>query len=681
MNPPNPLLASGELPDFRSIEPAHVLPAVAALLAQYQATVDALTADPAARDWDSLMQPLEDTEDRLDRAWSPVDHLHSVKDSPALREAYGEALERITDFSSELGQNRALYEAVHAVRERADFATLTRAQRTIVEDSLRDFRLAGVALEEPARTRFREIATELSKLGTEFEQAVMDATEAWTLDLAGADALDGLPESALEIMRRNAQEAGCDGYRVTLRAPSVQAVMTHARDRALRERVYHAYQTRASDQGPHAGRFDNGPRMERILALKHESAQLLGFANAAEESLATKMAGSPERVLGFLGELAAKARPLAQRELADLAQFARESLALESLQPWDLSFAAERLREMRYALSEEELKPYFPAEGAIEGLYAVAQRVFGVRLVPRMDVAGWNEDVRFHDLVDESGTVLAGVYLDLYARAGKRPGAWMDVCRARRRHPDGLQRPVAYLTCNFAPPTDKLPSLLTHDDVVTLFHEFGHGLHHLLTEVDWPSVAGISGVEWDAVELPSQFMENFAWQREVLDLFARHHATGAPLPEDLFRRLTATRHFHAGMFLVRQLEFGLFDFRLHREYDPAQGPRLLELLAEVRAEVAVLTPPAWQRMPWTFTHIFSGGYDAGYYSYLWAEVLSADAFERFVEAGVLDRATGTAFRRSILAVGGSRPALESFVEFRGREPDPGALLRSYGLAA
>ena len=681
MTETNPLLAAAELPLFRSIEPRHVVPAVEALLAEYQARVDALCADPAARDWDSLLQPLEDMEDRLDRAWSPVDHLHSVKDSPALREAYGEALERITDFSSELGQNRALYEAVRAVRERPDFAQLTRAQRTIIDDSLRDFRLAGVALEEPARTRYREIATELSKLGTEFDQAVMDATEAWSLDIERADALDGLPESALEIMRRNAQEAGRAGYRVTLRSPSVQAIMTHARDRALRERVYHAYQTRASEQGPCAGQFDNGPRMARILALKHESAQLLGFANAAEESLATKMAGSPARVLQFLRELAAKARPLAQRELADLAQFARESLGLDQLQPWDVAWAAERLRETRYALSEEELKPYFPAERAIEGLMAVAQRVFGVRLAPRAGVEAWDDEVRYHDLLDESGAVIAGVYLDLYARAGKRPGAWMDVCRTRRRHADGLQRPVAYLTCNFAPPTDSLPSLLTHDDVVTLFHEFGHGLHHLLTEVDWPSVAGISGVEWDAVELPSQFMENFAWQREALDLFARHHASGAPLPEDLFRRLTATRHFHAGMFLVRQLEFGLFDFRLHLEYDPAQGPRLLELLDQVRDEVAVMRPPAWQRMPWTFTHIFSGGYDAGYYSYLWAEVLSADAFERFVEAGVLDRATGAAFRRSILAVGGSRPALESFVEFRGREPDPGALLRSYGLAA
>jgi oligopeptidase A len=678
---PNPLLADPVLPEFGAIRPEHVEPAISALLADYQASIDRLTADPAARTWDTLMRPLEELEDRLDRAWSPVDHLHSVADSRELREVYGEALEAITDFSSALGQNRALYEAVTALRDSPGYPTLARAQRTIVDDSLRDFRLAGVALEEPARTRYREVQAELSRLGTEFDQAVMDSTEAWTLDFADAAPLAGLPESDLALMRRNAEEAGIAGYRVTLRQPSVVAVMTWADDRALRSRMYEANATRASDQGPNAGRFDNGPRIERILALKHEAANLLGFANAAEESLATKMAATPARVMDFIADLVARAKPPAERELADLREFARTQLGIADLQPWDTAYAAEKLRQHRYALSEEELKPYFSAERAIEGVFALAQRLFGVRFARREGVPVWHPDVRWYDVLDADGSVRAGAYLDLYARAGKRPGAWMDVCRARRRHRDGLQRPVAFLTCNFAPPTANAPSLLTHDDVTTLFHEFGHGLHHLLTEVDWPGVAGISGVEWDAVELPSQFLENFAWRREVLDLFAHHHVTGEVLPDDLFRRLSATRHFHAALALVRQLEFGLFDFRIHLEYDPAHGARTLALLDEVRRLVSVLPPPAWNRMPWTFTHIFSGGYDAGYYSYLWAEVLSADAFGRFEEAGVLDPAAGDAFRRSVLAVGGSRPALESFVEFRGREPDPAALLRSYGLAA
>jgi len=461
----------------------------------------------------------------------------------------------------------------------------------------------------------------------------------------------------------------------------VQAVLTYADDRGLRERLYAAYQTRASDQGPHAGRFDNSARIEQIMALRHEAAQLLGFANSAEESLATKMAGTPQRVLAFLHDLAARARPVAERELAELRTFARDELAIADLQPWDVAYAAEKLRERKYALSEEELKPYFPLPAVIDGLFAITRRVFGVHFVLRGGVDVWHDDVRFYDVLDEGGKIIAGAYVDLYARSGKRGGAWMDVCRSRFRDGATTHLPIAYLTCNFAPPAAAQPSLLTHDDVTTLFHEFGHGLHHLLTEIDYPGVAGISGVEWDAVELPSQFMENFAWQREALALFARHWQTGAALPDDLFARMLAARHFHAGLFLVRQLEFGLFDFRLHLEYDPARGARVMSLLEQVRRDVAVLLPPSWQRMPHSFGHVFAGGYAAGYYSYLWAELLSADAFGRFEEAGVFDRASGEAFRRSILAIGGSRPALESFVEFRGREPAPDALLRSYGLAA
>jgi len=681
MSHANSLLDDTVLPRFDAIDAVQVEPAIDFLLAEYRSRIDALTAASGPRTWATTMQPLEDLDDRLARAWAPVSHLHSVRDSAALREAYGAALEAITDWESELGQNRALYEAVRDVRADAGFAALSPTQQRIVDEAIRDFALSGVALEEPARGRFREIANQLSKLSTEFEQALLDATEAWHLDLAEVDALAGLPDSALTMLQQYAAEAGVAGWRVSLQHPSYVAVMTYAKDRALRRTLYEAYATRASDQGPHAGRFDNAARIERIMALRHESAQLLGFANAADESLATKMAGESSRVLGFLKDLAARARPLAQRELEELAAFSASALGLDALQPWDVAYAAEKLRMARYALSEEELKPYFPAERAVEGVFVVARALFGVDFRARDDVPLWHPDVRYFEVLDQQGNAFAGVYLDLYARTGKRGGAWMDVCRTRRRHADGLQLPVAFLTCNFAPPAGAQPSLLTHDDVITLFHEFGHGLHHLLTEVDWPSASGIAGVEWDAVELPSQFMENFCWTRETLDLFARHWQTGAALPPDLFARMTAARHFHAGLFLVRQLEFALFDFRLHLEFDPARGARAMELIGEVRDEVAVMHPPHWHRFPHSFSHIFAGGYAAGYYSYLWAEVLSADAFARFEDAGVLDRATGEQFRRAILAVGGSRPALDSFIAFRGREPDPAALLRSYGLAA
>ncbi|HLS83303.1 MAG TPA: M3 family metallopeptidase [Arenimonas sp.] len=680
MDTTNPLLDQGDLPAFSAIRPDHVNPALDRVLADYRAEVERLVADPGARDFARLMAPLEHWEERVGRVFSPVSHLHGVKDSPELREAYGTAIEKLTEHATELGQHRGLYEAVKALRESPDFGALDRARRTLVEDSLRGFRLSGVALEEPERSRFKAIQAELSQLETGFEEAVLDATDAWTRPLTEAE-LAGLPASAREMLRGQAKDKGQEGWLATLKGPVVQALLTYADTRALREEIYRAYNTRASDQGPHAGQFDNSERIARILALRHEAAQLLGFPSKAHLSLADKMAGTPERVLEFLRGLAARARPVAERELAELREFAGAELGLAELQPWDVPWASEKLRERRFAFSEEALKPWFPLPEVMRGLFTVAERVFGVRLVERAGVDTWHPDVHYFDVLDADGTVRAGVYLDHYARAGKRGGAWMDVCRSRLRDGEAEFKPVAYLTCNFPPPAEGKPSLLTHDDVVTLFHEFGHGLHHLLTEVDWPSVGGISGVEWDAVELPSQFMENFAWKREALDLFARHWQTGERLPEELYQKMLAARHYHAGLFLVRQLEFALYDFRLHLEYDPARGPRTLELLEEVRREVAVLVPPAWHRFPQAFTHIFAGGYAAGYYSYLWAEVLSADAFAAFEEAGIFDGATGERYRREILAVGGSRPALESFVAFRGREPEPEALLRSYGLAA
>lgn len=679
MHHDNPLLAASELPDFAAIEPRHVVPAVEAILAEYREKVDALTA-AGPHDFDTLMLPLERLEQRLSRAWAPVGHLHSVADTPALREAYAEALEKIADFSAELGQNRALYEAVAQV-ERDHGDTLDAAQRALIRHSLRDFRLSGVALEEPARSRFRAIANELSRLSTEFSNAVLDATDAWTYHISDEAQLAGIPESGRAVLGQYAIEKDLEGFLVTLQQPAVQAVLTYAEDRALREKVYFAYQTRASDQGPDAGRFDNSERIEAIMALRHEAAQLLGFANAAEESLATKMAESTVTVMEFMHDLAVRARPIAKGELAQLRTFAAQNLGLPDLEAWDIAYASEKLRQARYALDEEAIKPYFPAPAVMDGLFALTGKLYGITLKRREDVSVWHRDVRFYDLVDADGQVFAGVYLDLYARSGKRGGAWMDVCRARFRDGDNAQRPVAFLTCNFAPPTADAPALLTHDDVLTLFHEFGHGLHHMLTEVELPSIGGIDGVEWDAVELPSQFMENFAWNREALDLFARHYRSGEKLPDALFQRMLDARHFQAGLFLVRQLEFGLFDFRLHLEYEPAKGARPMQVLGDVRDQVAVVHPPAWQRFPHAFGHIFAGGYAAGYYSYLWAEVLSADAFEAFEAAGVIDRETGARFRREILAVGATRPALESFVAFRGRAPQPEALLRSYGLAA
>jgi oligopeptidase A len=676
----NPLLETSDLPRFSAIRPEHVEPAIDAILADYQAGIDALLASAAPRTFENVIGVSEELDDRLSRAWAPVGHLHGVKDSEALREAYSAAQEKIVAFSSALGQNRELYAAVKAVSDSADFTRLPRAARTLVEHELRDFVLAGVALEEPERTRYREISSELARISTEFEEAVLDATDAWSEHVTDETALAGIPESLRAVLQTYAEEEKLEGWLVTLKQPSVQAVLTYADDRELRARVYRAYGTRASENSQD-GKFDNSARIDRIMALRHESAQLLGFANTAEESLATKMAQSPDQVIAFLRDFVAKARPMAEKDLAELRSFAAAELKIEDLQPWDVGYASEKLREQKYALNEEELKPYFPLPAVMDGLFAVIERVLGVGVRLREDVDVWHEDARYYDLLDTNGQVFAGCYVDLYARSGKRGGAWMDVCSSRLRKGASLQLPIAFLTCNFAPPTGSTPSLLTHDDVITLFHEFGHGLHHMLTEVDHAGVSGISGVEWDAVELPSQFMENFAWKREGLDLIARHWKTGERLPDDLFERMQAARNFQSGMFLVRQLEFGLFDFRLHHEFDPGRGARTLELLDEVRREVSVMVPPEWHRFPHAFTHVFSGGYGAGYYSYLWAEVLSADAFERFEEEGVFSREVGQAWRKAILAVGGSRPALESFVEFRGREPSPDALLRSYGVAA
>lgn len=631
--------------------------------------------------WDNLAGPLEDLDDRLNRAWAPVAHLNAVVNSEPLREAYNACLPMLSEYATEIGQNETLYHAYRNIAEGAEFKTLDRAQHKIIANALRDFRLSGVDLPAEKKSRFKEIAQELARLASQFQDNLLDATQGWSKHIEDEAQLSGIPEADREVARQTAQRQGKDGWVFTLEFPSYFAVLSYADDRELRRELYTAYVTRASDQGPNAGRWDNSELMEKILALRHEEAQLLGFANYAELSLATKMARSCDEVIGFLEDLSRRSLPVARRDLEELRAYARDHHGLSELQAWDLNYYSEKLRQHAYALTEEELKPYFPVDRVLSGMFAIASRLFGLTICHVEGVDVWHPDVRFFEIRDGRGTLRGRFYLDLYARPNKRGGAWMDDCITRRRLKERVQTPVAFLTCNFTPPSSSEPVLLRHDEVQTLFHEFGHGLHHMLTQVDYLGVSGIRGVEWDAVELPSQFMENFCWEREALDLFAAHYRTGQPMPKALFDKMIAARHFQSGMQMVRQLEFSLFDFRIHREYDPSKGGRIYEILDQVRAQTAVFKPPAFNRFPHSFSHIFSGGYAAGYYSYKWAEVLSSDAFSLFEELGILDPDAGRAFLEKILERGGSRDAMELFVEFRGREPCIDALLRHSGIAA
>ncbi|WP_290637597.1 oligopeptidase A [Aquisalimonas sp.] len=678
----NPLLANTDLPAFSAIEPEHVEPAIDHILADNRARLEALLDQDGPFTWDNLVQPVEALDDTLSRAWSPVTHLHGVMDSEGLREAYNACLPKLSEYSTELGQNVRLFRAFQQIRERDDFQALSADQQRTVDNALRDFRLAGVDLPEAKKTRYREIASRLSELGARFQENVLDATNAWSKQLDSAERLDGLPDSNLAMLAQAAEQQGESGYRIGLDFPSVFAILTHCRDRDLRREVYEAFGTRASDQGPHAGQWDNSAIMDEILSLRHEKAQLLGYDNYAELSLATKMAESTDAVTGFLTDLAQKARPVAEREFQELQAFARDELGLDDLQPWDVTFASEQLRQSRYAISQEDLRPYFPAQQVIDGLFQVVERLYGVRIQENTQAADtWHPDVQFFEILDSDGSVRGRFFTDLYARTGKRSGAWMAECKVRRDTGDGIQTAVAFLTCNFAPPVGDQPALLTHQEVETLFHEFGHGLHHMLTRVGAASVSGIHGVPWDAVELPSQFMENWCWEREALDLFAAHHETGARIPDDLFERMRAAKNFQSAMGMVRQLEFSLFDFRLHLEHDPATGPRILETLEAVRDQTAVVRPPEWHRFPHGFMHILAGGYAAGYYSYKWAEVLSADAYSRFEDEGVFSEAAGRDFLVHILEKGGSEDLMALYKAFRGREPTVDALLRHSGLAA
>ena len=679
----NPLLDFSGLPRFDLIAPQHVEPAIRALLDSARQTLDALAGADTPATWDDFVIPMTEATEHLGRAWGVVGHMHSVMDTPDWRAAYNALLPEISSFWADFGQNLALFDKYRQLHDGPEYATLSAVRQRIIDHELRDFRLSGAELPDADKPRFKAIQEELSSLAAGFSEHLLDATNAFAEWIDDAAELAGLPDDVIAAARAAAEKDGKPGWKFTLHMPSYLPVLQYADSARLREALYRANATRASELGK--PEWDNGPLMGRILTLRHEEAQLLGYASFAEVSLVPKMAESPAQVMAFLRDLATRARPYAERDLAELRAFAADELGLPEMQPWDVAYASEKLRQARYAFSENEVRQYFPEPRVLDGLFGVIESLYGVRLT-HDQAPVWDPAVRVLR-IERDDQLIGQLYLDLHARDTKRGGAWMDSARSRQRSRAGLLTPVAYVVCNFSPPVGNKPSTLSHDDVTTLFHEFGHALHHLLTEVDEVAVSGIHGVEWDAVELPSQFMENFCWEWDVISGMSAHVDTGAALPRALFDKMQAARHFQSGMQMLRQIEFSLFDLRLHHEL-PADAPvpaaDVLALLDAVRREVAVLIPPPWHRFPHSFSHIFAGGYCAGYYSYKWAEVLSADAFAAFEEAGagrgsLLDRDTGARFWREVLAVGGSRPALESFVAFRGREPQVDALLRHSGM--
>lgn len=677
----NPLLQNNVLPAFSKIQPQHVEPTLNHVLDQAKQTVNDLLNNIEQATWQTLVLPMEALDASIDHVWSPVSHLNSVMNSDELRVAYNACLPKLSQFGTELGQNEDLYKAYNTLANSSAYASLDVAQKKVIDNALRDFRLSGVELSQQDRDKFKAISQSLTELTAKFEQNLMDATQAWKKHITDEKLLAGLSDSSKEMAAQFAQRDELEGWLFTLDFPSYMPVMSYADDRDFREAMYTAFATKASDQGPNAGKWNNTKVMNDILKLRHELAQLIGFDNHAERSLATKMAQSPQQVLEFLHDLAARSRPIAQKEFAELKVFAEETAGMTELEAWDVTYFAEKLRQQRYSISQEELKPYFPEDKVVSGLFAVVNKLYGLDIKERNDIDVWHKDVRFFDIFDADGELRGQFYLDLYARNHKRGGAWMDECLVRRQTAEGIQTPVAFLTCNFSEPVGDKPALFSHDEVTTLFHEFGHGLHHMLTKIHHAGVAGINGVAWDAVELPSQFMENWAWEKEALDLISGHYETGERLPDDLFDKMIAARNFQSAMIMVRQLEFSLFDFRLHLEYDPQQNDQVDKILAEVRDQVAVVKPPKFNRFAHSFSHIFVGGYAAGYYSYKWAEVLSADAFSKFEEKGIFDRKTGIEFLQSILEQGGSREPMALFIEFRGREPEIDALLRHSGIAA
>ncbi|MFO1283697.1 MAG: M3 family metallopeptidase [Burkholderiales bacterium] len=676
----NPLLDFSGLPRFGSIRPAHVTPAIETLIADVRATVERVAADRQPPTWVTVMEPLADAMDRLHRAWGAVRHLNAVVSTPELRDAYNGNLPKVTDLHTDLGQDERLYAKVRAIAASPQYPTLDAARRRVIDNELRDFKLSGAELPAVQKARFKAIQEELASVCARYDDNVLDATNAWSLIVSDERRLAGLPADVVAEARAAAAADGIDGWKLSLRMPCYLPVMKYADDRELRATMHRAYSTRASDLGART-EWDNGPLIVRVLALRREAARLLGYPDYAEVSIVPKMARDAGEVLGFLGDLARRAKAYAERDFAELASFARAELALETLEPWDLAYATEKLQNARYSFSDEAVRQYFPEDRVLAGLFRVVETIYGVT-IRETSAETWHPTVRFFEIADRSGATIAQFYFDNFAREHKQGGAWMDDAINRRRTPHGLQIPVAYLTCNLPSPVAGKPALFTHDDVITVFHEFGHGLHHMLTRVEVAGVSGIEGVEWDAVELPSQFMENFCWEWDVLKHMTAHVDSGEPLPRALFDRMLAAKNFQSGLAMVRQLELGLFDMRVHTDYVPDGGGRHATpqaVLDAVRADVRVLPVAAYDRFMQGFSHIFAGGYAAGYYSYKWAEVLSADAYSLFEEMGVLSEEAGRRFRDEVLAQGGSRSALESFVAFRGREPQIDALLRHNGM--
>lgn len=672
----NPLLHYAGLPKFNEIKPEHISPAVDSLLAEGRGLVEQLATATETPTWESFALKLEDHSEKLGRTWSQVGHMNAVVNSPELREAYNANLAKLTDFYSDLSQDERLYTKYKAIQSSPEFVKLSSTQQKIINNEVRDFKLGGAELPTKEKARFKTISEELSKLGSKFEENIMDNTNDFAHYIENVDELAGIPQDAIEAAASAAKEAGKTGYKFSLHFPSYMPVLQYANNRELREILYRAYATRASEFGK--TEWDNTKLISDILKLKQEEAKMLGFKNYAELSLATKMADTPAQVTEFLDTLAKRAKPYAERDMQELSDYAKK-LGINDMQAWDVAYVSEKLREEKYAFSDQEVKQYFPEDKVLAGLFKVTETIFGVQ-VRKADAPLWHQDAAFYEINDSNQKPIAYFYLDLYARNNKRGGAWMDECITRRKKEAGIELPVAYLTCNFSAPVGGKPALFTHDEVITMFHEFGHGLHHMLTQVDEYGVSGIKGVEWDAVELPSQFMENFCWEWDVLRHMTKHVDTGAQLPRELFDKMVAAKNFQAGMQTVRQIEFSLFDMRLHGDFDPNGEQTALDLIEQVRDEVSVLRPPKWNRFPNSFSHIFAGGYAAGYYSYKWAEVLSADAYSLFEELGVLSEQAGSRFKNEVLAKGGSRPAMESFVAFRGREPSMDALLRHNGMA-
>lgn len=679
----NPLLDFSGLPRFAAITPAHVKPAIEALIAEGRALVEQLATTPTTATWDNFVRPLDDANERLSRAWGQISHLNAVMNSPELREAYNGMLPAVTQYFAELGQDERLFERYKQIRASAGYAQLKPEQQKALENELRDFRLGGAELPAEQKARFLEIQEQKASLASKFNDNVLDATNDFALYVTNEHHLSGLPDDVKQTAREAAEKDGKPGWKLTLHGPCYMPVMQYVGYRPLREQMYRAYVTRASDQSlaDKTAEWDNTGNIRNILKLRTEAAQLLGYANYAEVSLATKMAQKPQEVIDFLRRLVTRAKPYAERDMRELLEFARTQLNMADLEVWDVGYVSEKLRVARYSFSDNEVKQYFPEPAVLEGMFRVVQGIFGIQ-IRAAETETWHQDVRFFDVLDANGVRIGQFYLDLYAREAKRGGAWMDDAINRRRLQSGVQLPVTYLTCNFSAPVGGKPALFTHDEVITLFHEFGHGLHLLLTQVDELGVSGLNGVEWDAVELPSQFMENFCWEWDVLKHMSRHVDSGQPLPRALFDKMIAAKNFQSGMHFVRQLEFGLFDMRLHSDFDARNGD-MLKLLEEVRREVAVVMPPAYNRFVHQFGHIFGGGYAAGYYSYKWAEVLSADAYAAFEEqqdqGGVLNAEVGARFRKEVLGAGGARPALQSFIAFRGREPSIDALIRHNGM--